>query len=533
MPLAPGELVGRYRIERRLATGGMGEVWAGEHLDLGFRVAIKRVLPGGAANHEAISRFKREAQLLGRLQSDHVARVLDCVHDDASGLLIVMELVPGESLAEVLSRRRLSPEETIDLGADLASALCDLHKAHIVHRDLKPGNVILRPLPDGRQRAVLIDLGISRIISGASEGNDEESLTGITKTNMVLGTIEYMAPEQILSSRKVGFGADLYALGAILFRAVAGAHVFGELKEGPLARAKLTTDAPPLVLGRADRVALGLAQVVARALERHPTKRYDDAALMLAELAALRDLARAALIVDFESTTTEDFAPSALAAALERGRTPLESRTAAAPAPVPVFVADDTSETITHPLPKPATDQPANMALQPATPSGVVRSETFSDQARRTRRGQLAGLFGGLAAGIAFGLGIGLLVRRSSSASQAGAEGAVATATVAAASTASASVVAPAGPPASAPTATASVDPRAEPSPPTSASSEVTPRAPDLPPKPARTAKVVEVAPRVPSGEELAPDLPTRAAATGTAAPSSKPAAPALPEPEL
>ena len=353
MPLAPGELVGRYRVERRIATGGMGEVWIGEQEDLGYKVAIKRVLPGGTASHEAVARFKREGQLLGRLRSDYVARVLDFVHDEASGLLIIMELIPGDVLADVLGRRKLTVEETIELGCDLAGALCDLHRSHIVHRDLKPGNVILRPLSDGRHRAVLIDLGISRVISGSTGTDEEESLTGITKTNMVLGTIEYMSPEQILSSRKVGYGADLYALGAILFRAAAGRHVFGAMTEGPLARAKLTTDAPPLALGRTDHVALGLAQVVARALERHPNKRYDDAALMLAELAALRDLAKASTIIDFDSTTTDDnFDTAALAAAIER------ARSGGAPAPLPkarAIINDDTTETVTYPI----TSQPA------------------------------------------------------------------------------------------------------------------------------------------------------------------------------
>src|SRR6185312_576059 len=117
-----------------------------------------------------------------------------------------------------------------------------------------------------------IDFGVSRMMSDKSADEDEE-LTGITRADMALGTIEYMAPEQILNSRDVTPASDIYALGAILFRAHAGRHVFGEVYDADLAKKKIWTDPPPLQTNRPDKLARGLEAVVNRALTRSPKKR--------------------------------------------------------------------------------------------------------------------------------------------------------------------------------------------------------------------------------------------------------------------
>src|SRR5512139_1921425 len=253
MDFVPGVLVaGRFRLGRIVGAGGMGEVWAAEDLESGARVALKRLLPAAAKHHEVVARFKREAFLLGRVKSDYVARVIDFVDDETFGLVLVMEFIEGPSLAHILEERTLTVEEAVDLAVDLLHALCDLHDAKIVHRDLKPGNIIMRPLP-GRPRAVIVDFGISRLL--ASEG---EEVTGITRANIALGTVEYMAPEQILSSRDVTPITDIYAVGVILFRAVKGHHAFGDRRGEELARAKLIEEAPPLDISRTDDIARGL-----------------------------------------------------------------------------------------------------------------------------------------------------------------------------------------------------------------------------------------------------------------------------------
>jgi serine/threonine protein kinase len=304
MDLTPGAVIaGRYKVERKVGAGGMGEVWVGEHRTVGSRVAVKTLLSAAALNHEVVARFKREAYILGRIRSDHVARVVDFVADDVYGLVLVMEFVDGDPLSRVLQEKTLSIEETIDLGVDIASALRDLHDAHIVHRDLKPGNIILQNLAGERKRAVVVDFGVSRLTSD-SDSNDEE-ITGITRADMAVGTIEYMAPEQILNSRAVTSASDIYATGAILYRAVAGRHVFGNIaSDAELAQKKLMTEPPPLALSRGDKLATGLAAVVTKALKRRPAERYKTAEDLLKDLIPLRDLARVAM-VDMDSVTMD------------------------------------------------------------------------------------------------------------------------------------------------------------------------------------------------------------------------------------
>jgi serine/threonine protein kinase len=292
-PLAPGAVVAeRYRVQRMIAAGAMGEVWAGEHVQLRTGVALKALLREARANPEVVARFSREALLLGQIRSDHVARAYDFVSDRRHGLVLVMELVDGPALAEVLACRSLTVEEGIELGMEVAMALREIHEAGVVHRDVKPANIILKPLRDGRRRAVFVDLGVGRSLT--ESGEHEEPIDELTSVDRALGTPEYMAPEQILSSRTVLPAADLYALGAILYRAVAGRHVFAQMQGRELLSAKLTQAPSALVTGRTDRVAIGFEDVVARALAGDPAERYEIADEILADLSLLRDAARRA-----------------------------------------------------------------------------------------------------------------------------------------------------------------------------------------------------------------------------------------------
>ncbi len=228
--------------------------------------------------------------------------MVDFVADTSFGLVLVMDFVEGEPLTLALQERRLGIEETIDIGVGIAEALCDLHRAHIVHRDLKPDNIIMEPLAAGRRRAVLVDFGVSRLVSAG--GSRDEDLTGITHANMAVGTIAYMAPEQLLSSRDVTGASDVYALGAILYRALAGQHVFGDFDDVDYAKRKLSMDPAPLRLHRNDRVAQGLQALVHRSLQRLPAARYPSALEMLNELTALRDIARV-MALDLDDSTNQ------------------------------------------------------------------------------------------------------------------------------------------------------------------------------------------------------------------------------------
>jgi len=292
MDFVPGALVaGRYRLKRLVGAGGMGEVWSGDDAKTGTRVAVKRLLPAAAKHHEVIARFRREAYLLGRIGSEYAAKVIDFLDDETYGLVLAMDFIDGPSLAHVLEDRTLSIEESLDLAADILHALVDLHAAKIVHRDLKPGNIIMRPLGNGRSRGTIVDFGISRLLAGADRGAGDGEVTGITRANIALGTVEYMAPEQILNSRDVTPVTDLYAVGIILFRSVKGHHAFGDRRGEELARAKLIEEAPALDTGRRDAVAEGFSAFVQRALKKRPAQRFQSAESMLEEVERLQTLA--------------------------------------------------------------------------------------------------------------------------------------------------------------------------------------------------------------------------------------------------
>lgn len=292
MDFLPGAMIGgKYRLERKIAEGGVGEVWIAVD-QKSRRVAIKRLLPDTAKDRELVARFRREAVLLGKLQSEHVSQVIEQITDPKFGLLLIMEFVDGESLADLLDKRgKLPVLEVIAIGIDIARAIGVLHEANIIHRDLKPENVILRRLSGGGNKAVLIDFGFARLDPhGQGKRPQDDALTGITRADTMLGTVAYMAPEQVLNSRDVGRGADIYALGAILYRAVTGRHVFGDLDDLGYARAKLDGEAPPLVIDRINLTAASLAKIITRALKRKPADRFDKIETMLKDLEGLREL---------------------------------------------------------------------------------------------------------------------------------------------------------------------------------------------------------------------------------------------------
>ncbi|HEY1697171.1 MAG TPA: serine/threonine-protein kinase [Polyangiaceae bacterium] len=308
--LAAGSLLGGiYRLTRKLGAGGMGEVWAAEHVRLRKTVAIKVLLPHAQTEPEIVARFEREAVLLARVEGDHAPYLLDFLTDDVYGSALVTELVNGESLADVLERP-VSVEEALELGIEVAEALACLHRAGVVHRDLKPSNVILRRGADGVRRATILDLGVSCL---AAE-NDDAAIADLTGADRVVGTMEYMAPEQIVCCGRVTPAADLYSLGAMLFRAITGAPVFGPgLDRFDLVHLKLTKEAPALPTARTDPRAHGLAAVVAGALARKPDERVASAESLREALVGVKELDDVASDVRTSGTRLIEEAPSAAA----------------------------------------------------------------------------------------------------------------------------------------------------------------------------------------------------------------------------
>jgi eukaryotic-like serine/threonine-protein kinase len=257
-------LADRYRLEEPVASGGMGDVWRATDTLLERTVAVKLLRESLAEDPVVSERFRREALLAAQLSHPNMAGVYDYVKDDGRRG-IVMEYVEGETLADRLAReRRVSPADAVRIATALLAALQAAHDAGIVHRDVKPGNVMLTANGDVK----VTDFGIARAVSDQT----------ITETGMVVGTAQYLSPEQV-AGRPATPLSDLYSVGAILYEMLSGRKPFQA--ETPLAVAmmRLTQDAPPLRDVQPD-VPEALAQVVGRAMAREPEHRFDSADVM-------------------------------------------------------------------------------------------------------------------------------------------------------------------------------------------------------------------------------------------------------------
>src|SRR5215468_7715563 len=259
-------LAGKYRVEKILGIGGMGMVVAATHLELDQRVALKFMLPGAADSPETAARFLREARAAGRLNSDHVCRMVDLGRFDSGAPYIVMEYLKGESLAALLRRQGpLRVPDAVDYILQAVEGLAEAHAHGIVHRDLKPDNLFVHRRNDGGTVLKVLDFGISKI-----------SLHGVsTRTGDIMGSPAYMAPEQMESTRSVDARADVWSLGVVLYQLVTGRPPFhGDTL--PLLCMNVVNDDPePMSAVRGD-LPDGFEAVVMRCLQKEPDDRYPD-----------------------------------------------------------------------------------------------------------------------------------------------------------------------------------------------------------------------------------------------------------------
>jgi serine/threonine-protein kinase len=268
----------KYRIERALGRGGYGIVVRATHLALDELVAIKILTDttaGEAAWAEDAARFRREAQAAAALRSEHVVRILD-VDVTESGLpFIVMEYLEGDTLhAIVHTRGPLAIEEAADHAAQILAALAEAHAAGIVHRDLKPANVLVTRGKGGIAVAKVLDFGASK--AGPLDGG-ADGAAPLTRTGAVIGTLAYMAPEQIADAKRVDGRADLWGVGLILYELLARASPFGDPSDPSHVSAVLTKPAAPLSLARPG-VPPRLEAAVMRCLAKTPDARFQTAA---------------------------------------------------------------------------------------------------------------------------------------------------------------------------------------------------------------------------------------------------------------
>jgi serine/threonine protein kinase len=261
-------LADKYHILKRIGEGGMGRVYLGEHVKMSRQCAIKVMSPALLNDAESAARFAREASNAARIIHPNVAAVFD--YGESDGVIyLVMEYVEGEPLARILKREApLALDRAIDIASQIADGLGAAHELHIIHRDLKPDNILIARNRAGREVVKVVDFGIAK----AMQEGESDSLT---RTGHVIGTPEFMSPEQLLGD-PVDARSDLYALGCILHLMLTAAPpLFAPTREQMIKR-RLAEEAPTV-----EELDGGLpetiANIVARLLARSPADRYSSA----------------------------------------------------------------------------------------------------------------------------------------------------------------------------------------------------------------------------------------------------------------
>ena len=273
-PVQKGDiLAAKYRIEDVIGVGGMGVVVAAMHLELEQRVALKFLLPQAAQNEELVGRFVREARASTKLKGNHVTKVLDVGRMDDGRAYIVMEYLEGRDLGAELkaSREEQMPvDEAVGWMLQACEGLAEAHALGIVHRDLKPGNLFLTRGPDDRALVKVLDFGISKSINPNSS-----DMLSLTRTEMLLGSPLYMAPEQMRSSKYVDERSDIWGLGAIAYELISRRVPFEADTLLDLCF-KVAQEGCPSLVDLRPSMPVELSNVVMRCLEKEPENRWHD-----------------------------------------------------------------------------------------------------------------------------------------------------------------------------------------------------------------------------------------------------------------
>lgn len=272
-------VIGQYKLLRLIGAGGMGSVFEAEQSSPQRRVALK-VLRTGVAAVAGLERFRRETRLLGQLQHPAIAQIFEAGTFDGgfgSQPFYAMELVRGLALNEYAAARNLSIQKRVALLAEICDGVAHAHAQGVVHRDLKPGNILV----DSEGRPKILDFGIAR-----ATGDDSAHTHGATLEGQIIGTLEYMSPEQASGTAvEVDIRADVYSLGVILFELCTGALPH-ETRDKPLYEAiRLLREVEPRRMSDLDASLRGdLDTIVAKALEKDPLRRYASAAALAEDL---------------------------------------------------------------------------------------------------------------------------------------------------------------------------------------------------------------------------------------------------------
>jgi serine/threonine protein kinase len=281
----------------------MGEVWAAVSDESGREVAIKVLLARAAMKPDLVRRFQREAEIARAIKSPYVCQLLDVAQNAEGAHLLVFERLNGESLADRLKREQYLPlSEVGPIIDDVLQGLVAAHAAGVIHRDLKPGNIFIEqistaprpsmddvptgrrapPVPQNGERAKVLDFGISKL---ARPSKEEPTLTAFDAT---LGSFAYMAPEQVKGAARADERADIYAVGAVTFRALAGRLPFEGTTAALLVQMKLNRSAPSLAEVTGEKWPAGVERFLERALAQRREDRFGSASEALTSWRAIQ-----------------------------------------------------------------------------------------------------------------------------------------------------------------------------------------------------------------------------------------------------
>ncbi len=363
LPYPVGTLITeRYRVERKVGAGGMGTVYAADDLTAGRKVAVKVLSRMYSRDQRVVERFQREARMASQARHPNIIEVSDLGQTRDGRWYIAMELLDGLDLHEAINlKRTYEPAELSPVLDPVLSALEAAHALGLVHRDLKPENIFLARTPDGEIVVKLLDFGVVKVPPEGAQAH-------LTRTGTIVGTPEYMAPEQAMDAA-VDRRADLYSLGCVAYTMLCGESPFADkstllVLTGHVVRPPV----PPSVRRPSLPSAQAVDEFLGRALEKKPDKRYQSAAEMRAALAVLAaqagDPDAAARPITLPDKTSVE--------STNLQRTVVQPRTASKPTPVPRPTPMPT------PQPRPSASGVSNVGLVIAALVGALLAGAIS-----------------------------------------------------------------------------------------------------------------------------------------------------------
>ncbi len=345
-PLIGQNLAGKYLVEKLIKHGGMGSVYAGKHVLMDKTVAIKVLRTSLAADNDVVARFSREAKAASRINHPHAVSVTDFGEDENGVVFLVMEYLHGRTLKEVIKAEGpMAIDRALEIVRQVAGALDVAHQQGVVHRDLKSDNIMVSRT-NGDEWAKVLDFGIAKIQQPPG-GRDID----ITAPNLVIGTPQYMSPEQCSQSAPLDARSDIYSLGIIVYEMLAG-HVPFTGESPTVIMMKQVQDPPPPIKEARPDLPEALEKVVTKALAKQPADRFQTAGGFAEALLA-------------GASEPVEVAAAAVAAPTTVPNTPV------APAPpdevTVVHAGDDDEATVVRPRPESAPIRSEPVAEQPAS----------------------------------------------------------------------------------------------------------------------------------------------------------------------